>query len=230
MMAGETCADESNHGLDRLRVDMFYRTLDEISQQLEDRFSDENLLLLKQMSHFASGKLLSENNICGSDIEDLCCFYHLNSTEIADELRHFRIAYKECHELFQSNEVSGRCCSTDEADHDEEYSTHEEKIEWRHNNFIIPLRLLSEISNYPHLKTLYKILVSIPATSCSAERAFSRLRIIKNRLRSSMEDAWMSSLMIMASEKDILLKISNDKLIEKFALCSIKLSKSLLFQ
>ena len=47
-------------------------------------------------------------------------------------------------------------------------------------------------------------LVILPVTSCSAERALSRLKIIKNRLRSTMSDEWMSDLMPMvsAAEKD----------------------------
>ena len=51
-----------------------------------------------------------------------------------------------------------------------------------------------ELSRFPILTWLYKILVTLAVTSSSAERAMSRVRIIKNRLTGSR----FSSLMIFA--------------------------------
>ena len=80
------------------------------------------------------------------------------------------------------------------------------------HSLIVPLTVLKfyELSSYPHLIRLYWTLVTLPVTSCSAECALSRLRIIKNRLRSSMCDEWMRALMVLASEKDILDTINTD--------------------
>ena len=78
------------------------------------------------------------------------------------------------------------------------------------HSLIVPLTVLYELSSYPHLLRLYWTLVALPVTSCSAECALSRLRIIKNRLRSSMCDEWMRALMVLASEKDILDTINTD--------------------
>ena len=47
---------------------------------------------------------------------------------------------------------------------------------------------------------------TIPFTSASCERAFSKLKIIKNRLRSKMKDGRLGALMLMSSNKDILKK------------------------
>lgn len=76
--------------------------------------------------------------------------------------------------------------------------------------FIKPHRFITQVSSFPNLTVLYKILVTLPVTSCSAERALSKLRIIKNRLRSSMLDNWMSAMMILAAEKSILDRIKNE--------------------
>ena len=81
---------------------------------------------------------------------------------------------------------------------------------------------------YPNLLQLYWILVTLPVTSCSAERALSRLRIIKNRLRATMCDEWMNALMVIASEKDLLSTISNDVIIDKFAKLSETLKRNLI--
>jgi len=74
-----------------------------------------------------------------------------------------------------------------------------------------------ELSGFPVLTWLYKIIVTLAVTSCSAERAMSRVKIIKSRLRSTMLDDWFSSLMILASEKDLVEKLSVDNIIDSFA-------------
>ena len=53
--------------------------------------------------------------------------------------------------------------------------------------------------------------------SCSAERVLSRLRTIKNRLRSTICDEWMKALMVLASEKDELSSMSHNEVIDNFA-------------
>ena len=74
-----------------------------------------------------------------------------------------------------------------------------------------------ELSGFPVLTWLYKIIVTLAVTSCSAERAMSRVKIIKSRLRSTMLDDWFSSLMILASKKDLVEKLSVDNIIDSFA-------------
>jgi hypothetical protein len=69
--------------------------------------------------------------------------------------------------------------------------------------------------------------VSLAITSSSAERVMSKIKIVKNRLRTTMLDDWFSSLTILASEKDILDQISVETIIDKFATSSTPLSKLL---
>jgi hypothetical protein len=97
------------------------------------------------------------------------------------------------------------------------------------HSFTEPLSLLYQLSGYEHLLRVYWTLVTLPVTSCSAERALSRLKIIKNRLRSTMSDEWMSDLMVLASEKDIVSSITNDAVIDSFANLSNQLKRQLVF-
>jgi len=85
--------------------------------------------------------------------------------------------------------------------------------------FMKPFRLLFQLSssNFSHLFVLYKILITLAVTSCSAEVAFSKEKIIKNYLRSSMLDPWLSAMMILCAEKDVLDRISNEDIINKLA-------------
>ena len=97
---------------------------------------------------------------------------------------------------------------------------------WTDHSFIKPFRAVTELSGFPALTWLYRILVTLVVTSSSAERAMSRLKIIKSC--SSMLDDWLSSLMILASEKDIVEMISIEDIINTFAGNSAPLQKLLL--
>ena len=76
---------------------------------------------------------------------------------------------------------------------------------------------------------LYKILASIAVTSSSAERVLSRVRNIKNRLRTSMLDDWFSALTILASEADVTKSINIDEIIDSLANSSGRLREHLLY-
>ncbi len=60
-------------------------------------------------------------------------------------------------------------------------------------------------------------MVSLAVTSCSAERALSKEKIIKCPKRSTMLNEWMSAMMILAEEKDVLDTIFNCEIIDKLA-------------
>ena len=95
--------------------------------------------------------------------------------------------------------------------------------QWIDHSFIRPLRVVSEISSYPHLAVMFKILSSLAVTSASAERVLSRVRILKNRLRTSMADDWFSAETILASEQDIMHNVSIDEIITSFSHCSSRM-------
>jgi hypothetical protein len=110
---------------------------------------------------------------------------------------------------------------------DERHRQRQANVHYTQHNFLDPLKLVSRLSGYPQLVGLYRILVTLPVTSCSAERSFSKLRIVKNRLRSSMCDEWLKCLMILAAEKDILSRLKNDDIIDRFAETSDDLAQVL---
>jgi hAT family C-terminal dimerisation region len=111
----------------------------------------------------------------------------------------------------------------DESD-DEQEAVH---MKWLQQSFVKPLRALQELSSFPNLLCLMKILVTVAVTSCSAERVMSRVKIVKNRLRSTMNDEWFSALTILASERDITDSLPTNQIIDTFALCSTKLQNIL---
>jgi len=64
---------------------------------------------------------------------------------------------------------------------------------------------------------LYSILCCLPVSSASAKQALSKLKIIKNRLRTSMSDDTLSSLLVLAAEKDLMAQLSVDEIIVNLA-------------
>jgi hypothetical protein len=54
----------------------------------------------------------------------------------------------------------------------------------------------------------------LPLTQVTCERVFSKLKVIKTKLRSSLDQQHLESLMLMAIEKDITLNVDKIKLID----------------
>ena len=54
-------------------------------------------------------------------------------------------------------------------------------------------------------------------TNCSAARSFSKMKLIKNRLRSSVRHDRLSHLAMLSIENDIMDQLDLNKLIDDFA-------------
>ena len=86
----------------------------------------------------------------------------------------------------------------------------------------------SLVDAYPTLCRVYAIAVAIPVSSSTAERSFSSLKRVKTRIRSSMVQERLESLLSMSIERKILLKCDKERLINLYAELSPELSKALL--
>ena len=71
---------------------------------------------------------------------------------------------------------------------------------------------------FPNVFVAFRIYLSLMVTNCSGERSFSKLALIKNKLRSTMMDERLSALTLMSIESDILRQINFfSSLIQTFA-------------
>ena len=66
------------------------------------------------------------------------------------------------------------------------------------------------------LRFLYQVLLTLPVTTASVERGFSKLSLVKSKL-STMNQDRLESLLLASIEKDILLAIQDKDLIARFA-------------
>jgi hypothetical protein len=70
---------------------------------------------------------------------------------------------------------------------------------------------------YPNISIAYRILFTMPVTVASAERSFSKLKLLKNYLRSTMTQQRLNGLATLCIEKKLLDDIDIDPIISDFA-------------
>lgn len=86
-----------------------------------------------------------------------------------------------------------------------------------------PLEFLNKIHMmglepiYPNLTTALKIFLTLPVTTAAAESSFSKLKIIKNYLRTTMKQERLNNLATLSIDTEILESIPQKNIIEKFA-------------
>ena len=74
-----------------------------------------------------------------------------------------------------------------------------------------------EDGGFPSAWVAYRILLTIPVTVASAERSFSKLKLIKTYLRTTMSQERLNGLDMISVESEYLEKLEYDDLIEEFA-------------
>jgi hypothetical protein len=122
------------------------------------------------------------------------------------------------------------CCS-----HLEETLKHNEQCDIDGKELCMELRLLREMlpvgkigpidilnflkgmNYFPNTIIAYRILLTIPVTVASAERSFSKLKLLKSYLRSTMLQERLNGLAMIAIENDLLENIQYEELVDEFA-------------
>ncbi|GJQ71256.1 hypothetical protein Trydic_g10996 [Trypoxylus dichotomus] len=79
------------------------------------------------------------------------------------------------------------------------------------------LRFMNRIQNpYPNTFIAHRILLTIPVTVASAERSFSRLKLIKTYLTTPMSQERLTSLATLSIEADTTAKVNIEEIIDDF--------------
>lgn len=79
------------------------------------------------------------------------------------------------------------------------------------------LEFVLDANCYPNVSIAYRILLTVPVTVASAERSFTKLKLTKNYLRSTMSQERLNGLAICSIERNILDTIDLDTIINDFA-------------
>ena len=71
--------------------------------------------------------------------------------------------------------------------------------------------------DYHLIHRLLCLILTLPVSTASTERTFSALRIIKNRLRSKIEEEFLDDCMMVHIERQYADSIDNESIIDEFA-------------
>jgi hypothetical protein len=78
-------------------------------------------------------------------------------------------------------------------------------------------KYVRQMDSYPNISIAYRILFNVLVTVASAERSFSKLKLLKNYLRSTMSQEWLNGLATLCIEKKLLDKVDSNTIINDFA-------------
>ncbi|XP_076289839.1 uncharacterized protein LOC143213670 [Lasioglossum baleicum] len=70
---------------------------------------------------------------------------------------------------------------------------------------------------YPNIITALRIFLCMPVTTATCERSFSKLKLIKSYLRSSLAQEHLANMSILSIEKEIATRLNYDEIINLFA-------------
>ena len=157
-------------------------------QQINARFSQETLFLLQCFSILQPEKLIDRNPSYIEKLDHLGKFYQLDAASLRIQYALFMEARRDC--LEQCKSIS---------------------------DVLKIMRVTGLHRVYGELYELYRIFVTLPVTTASCERSFSKLAIVKNKLRSTMSQDRLQSLLILFVENDLTNQIEFEPVIETFA-------------
>lgn len=84
---------------------------------------------------------------------------------------------------------------------------------------------LGKNSWYPMVDRLLRLVVTLPVSTATTERAFSAMKLVKTRLRNKMGDDYLRSYMIIYIEKELAAKISSLQIIKAYDLAGPRRGK-----
>ncbi|CAI6348022.1 unnamed protein product [Macrosiphum euphorbiae] len=235
-MAGEKTNDEIvSNAKDNFKIQVYFTVLDQICTSITSRFegsreilSDLSLLSVDRLIAASKGCPIPEDNFVYLDkwipnvqIDQLKLEY---STFAYSFLKlKSNIEIEKLHEkVIISESDEDTSVDTDEG------NSEENKTKMTVLNVLKLLNTFNLISAFPNMYMAYKFLCTIPATSVSSERTFSKLKLIKTRIRSTMVQKRLDSLMLLSCEKDVIINL--DEAINKYANTSKLLQEALLYK
>ena len=83
-----------------------------------------------------------------------------------------------------------------------------------------PMDILNNIrrlDSFPNAYIAFRIMLTIPVSVASAERSFSKLKLIKSYFRSIISQERLNGLVILSIEKELLEELDYKNLIKNFA-------------
>lgn len=243
-MPGELNSDESvDDPLNNFKIKTVLHSLDTTLNYLDQYFNNSAVGIYKDLSLFSIKRMNEIKNNSDAMPDDafveFCKIYNkfLNIDILKSEYLKFCQIYK----MFEETTALPTSLHRDVHNYDSvESDSSEEEIVLPKRNPITAINACSMknvykivhdnnlASVFSVLHTALKIALILPVSSASTERVFSKLKIVKSRLRTTMTENRLEDLLIISCERDISEVIDHDKILKSFAEESSVLTKHLL--
>ncbi|XP_065658237.1 zinc finger MYM-type protein 1-like [Hydra vulgaris] len=175
----------------RFQINAFYRTIDIVNVQISDRFTG-----MEKLSNLFN--FLQPQNLTKLSEADLIKSAKLLQHSYPDDLtKHFPTQLINAI-TFIKNDITEATTLKDLAD-------------------ILLIKYSFVEYDFSDINTAILLLMTIPVTVASAERSFSKLKIIKSYLRNSMSQERLKHCAILAIENEKAQTLELDKVIAEFA-------------
>ena len=184
----ELCSDERlQNPEEKIRVTIFNVVLDVALSQLDQRFTVTRMFSFIQPTNLVS----YSNEKLLRKVGNFMKVYGTDMSEDCDlenEIRQFSSHFKD--DILKMKSVT---------------------------EILQKLQNMNLIPSFPGLTNVCVLFMSLPVTVASAERSFSKLKIIKNYLRSRMAQDRLDELAMISIENEEAKQLNVDDLIDKFA-------------
>lgn len=219
---------------EKYRIEVYNVTYDTAIECIKSRFANHKKLYMDfqclHPSEFANIK-----NMPDSALEGICSkmkpfFPDINQAVLRQELDDFSGKWpqlsKSLVEEFRETLPSHHC------DKDGDCDFTETSCKTCRNCILCCYNVLYKYNLYANayaqLSKVYKYMLTLSISQVTCERSFSKLKYILNRLRNNLSQHNVESFMLMSLERDILMSLSNDDIINDLAKSSQNLSALLI--
>lgn len=198
----DVCTDDQLSAENMYKIDYFYPIIDIMIAKVNERFSQFETYSRMFGFLYTPKKM---NDLNDSELKEKCLQLEQDLTAYAGPVT---VSHED---EYVSKDISGSELLT-------EIKVFREIVPDDIDSPVKVLKYLHDIKNpFPNLQIVYRILLTIPITVASAERSFSRLKLIKTYLRTTVSQERLSSLATLSIEYNTVENINFDTLIDEFA-------------
>jgi len=208
-------------------VSVYQVVIDTASRQISVRFGDSNTIM--QDASYLDPKNFKTINedpsvIPQGALQSLAKMSSVEQDGLVDQLISFASIY---YNISNNTEYE-----SNDSENDKEETLTRCSIDQNYQKCIpCAINLLNDFNlhsrAYSDLYIIYETLLTISFTQVSCARSFSKLKIIKTRLRSLIGQDWLESLILINSEADIISEWNYDDIIDKLASTSNEMKRLL---
>ncbi|XP_050065941.1 uncharacterized protein LOC126555011 [Aphis gossypii] len=223
----------------KMKVETFNVILDTTLSTLESRFNDEHIGILRDISLFSKKRIEEINiNVNKFPIDGFNVFCSTYTIISQEDLKTEYLQFVKIFKILNNNiDLPHALHQTHNFDEDEKLtsSSSDEELPTKRKqemqnagsiNHVFKVFCAANMNSvFPNLYIAFKITVTLPVSSASTERSFSRLKLLKTRLRTSISQNRLENLLIISCENDIV--VDKDEVVKKFAIKSKVLTKLL---